>query len=53
MNNLISEKLKELVIPETVNFTELVRNSGTILSLNNESKMIDILNTEITKQESQ
>jgi hypothetical protein len=44
MDNLISNNIKDLVIPETVNFTELVRTSNTILSLNSESKMIDILN---------
>jgi phage anti-repressor protein len=53
MDILIKRKSNELVIPETVNFTELVRNSNTKLSLNYESKMIDLLNTEFTEQESQ
>ena len=53
MNILIKKKSNELVIPETVNFTELVKSSNTILSLNSESKMIDLLNTEFTEEESQ
>jgi phage anti-repressor protein len=53
MDILIKNKYNELVIPETVNFTELVKNSNTSLSLNCESKMIDLLNNEFTEMESQ
>ena len=53
MDILINKKSNELVIPETVNFTELVKSSNTTLSLNSKSKMIDLLNTEFTEQESQ
>ena len=51
MNILIKKKPSELITPETINFTELVRNSNTTLSLSNEyqSKMITLLNTEFTE----
>jgi hypothetical protein len=50
---LIKKNPSELITPETINFIELVRNSNTSLSLNCESKMIDLLNKEFTEQESQ
>ncbi len=55
MNNLIKKKPSELITPESINFTELVRNSNTTLSLSNEyqSKMITLLNEEFTEQQSQ
>ena len=55
MNILIKKKPSELITPETINFTELVRNSNTTLSLSNEyqSNMIKILNEEFTEQQSQ
>ena len=53
MNILIKKNPSELITPETINFIELVRNSNTSLSLNCESKMIDLLNKEFTEQESQ
>ena len=53
MDILIKKNPSELITPETINFTELVRNSNTSLSLNCESKMIDLLNKEFTEQESQ
>ncbi len=53
MDILIKKKTNKFVIPETVNFTELVKNSNKILSLNCESKMINLLNQEFTEQESQ
>ena len=55
MNILIKKKPCELITPETINFTELVRNSNTILSLSDEyqSNMIKILNDEFTEQQSQ
>jgi hypothetical protein len=33
MNILIKKNPSELITPETINFTELVRNSNTTLSL--------------------
>ena len=55
MNILIKKKPSELITPETINFTELVRNSNTTLSLSNEyqSKMITLLNTEFTESQQQ
>jgi phage anti-repressor protein len=55
MNILIKKKPNELIIPETVNFTELVRNSNTTLSLSQEyqSNMIKILNEEFSEQQQQ
>ena len=53
MDILIKKKPTELVIPETVNFTQLVKNSNTKLSLNSESKMIDLLNQEFTEEQQQ
>ena len=55
MNILIKKKPSELVTPETINFTELVKNSKTTISLSDEyqSKMIDLLNTEFTEKEQQ
>ena len=55
MNNLIKKKPSELITPESINFTELVRNNNTTLSLSNEyqSKMITLLNEEFTEQQSQ
>jgi hypothetical protein len=53
MNILIKKPPSELIIPETINFTELVRNSNTRLSLNCESKMISLLNTEFTESQQQ
>jgi hypothetical protein len=53
MDILIKKKPNELVIPETVNFTELVKSSNTKLSFNCQSKMVDLLNQEFTEQESQ
>lgn len=54
MNILIKKKPSELIKPETINFTELVRNSNTTISLSDEyqSNMIKILNEEFTEQES-
>jgi hypothetical protein len=41
------------IVPRSINFKELVKNSNTTLSLDLEIRMIDILNTEFTEQESQ
>ena len=55
MNILIKKNPSELITPETINFTELVRNSNTTLSLSNEyqSNMIKILNEEFTESQQQ
>ena len=43
----------QLIKPLTVNYKELVQNSNTTMSLNIQSKMIDILNTEFNKPQQQ
>jgi hypothetical protein len=55
MDILIKKKPSELITPETINFTELVRNSNTTLSLSQEykSKMITVLNEEFTESQQQ
>lgn len=55
MNILIRKKPSELITPESINFTELVRNSNTTLSLSQEyqSNMIKILTEEFTEQQQQ
>jgi len=53
MNTLITKKGDELVIPEAVNFTELVKRSNTALSLDLQSKLIDTLKTEFTETQQQ
>ena len=47
--------MNQIIKQETVNFSELVKNSKTKLnlSLNYESKMIDLLNNEFTEEQSQ
>ena len=47
--------MNQIIKQETINFSELVKNSKTKLnlSLNYESKMIDLLNNEFTEEESQ
>lgn len=47
MNKIINK------VPESINFTELVHNSNTKLTLNSQSTMIDLLNKEFTEKESQ
>ena len=51
MDILIKKNKKELVTSEIINFTELVKNSNTTLSLNLESKMIDKLNKTFDEKE--
>ena len=53
MDILITKKNNSLVMPESINFTELVRNSNTTLTLSYQSNMIDLLNKEFTEEESQ
>ena len=38
---------------KTINFDELVKNSNTTISLNLQTKMVDLLNDEFTEQEQQ
>jgi hypothetical protein len=45
--------MSRMIQPKTINFNELVKNSNTTLSLNLETKMINILNTEFTEKEQQ
>ncbi len=41
----------DLIKPKTVNFSELVRTSDTILSLNLQSELIESLNTNFNEEE--
>jgi hypothetical protein len=45
--------MNQIIAPKAINFKELVKNSNTTLSLNLETKMINILNTEFTEEEQQ
>ena len=45
--------MNQIIAPKSINFNELVKNSNTTLSLNLETKMINILNTEFTGEEQQ
>jgi phage anti-repressor protein len=45
--------MNKLIKPKAINFSELVKNSNTTLSLNLETKMVSILNTEFTENEQQ
>jgi len=53
MNILIKKKPSELITPESINFTELVKNSNTTLNLSDDyqSNMIKILNEEFTESQ--
>jgi len=53
MEMLIKKKISDLIIPESINFNELVKNSDTKLSLDCQSKMVELLNQEFTEEESQ
>jgi hypothetical protein len=46
---------KNIIKPETINFTELVHNNNITMSLSKEysSKMITFLNNEFTEEEQQ
>ena len=41
------------IIPKTVNFNEIVKHSDTTLSLNLQTKLVDMLNSEFTEKEQQ
>jgi phage anti-repressor protein len=43
--------MNQLIAPKSINFNELVKNSNTTLSLNIETKMITLLNTEFTEEQ--
>jgi uncharacterized protein YneR len=45
--------MNQIIAPKAINFNELVKNSNTTLSLNLETKMINILNTKFTEEEQQ
>ena len=45
--------MSQLIKPKTLNFSELVKNSNTTLSLNIQSKMINILTETFTEQQQQ
>jgi phage anti-repressor protein len=45
--------MNQIIAPKSINFNELVKNSNTTLSLNLQSKMINVLNTEFTEEEQQ
>jgi phage anti-repressor protein len=45
--------MNKIIAPKSINFNELVKNSNTTLSLNLETKMINILNTKFTEEEQQ
>jgi len=51
MNNLINKNINELVTPEIINFTELVKSSNTTLSLNLQTKLADKLKEMFTEEE--
>jgi phage anti-repressor protein len=53
MNVLITKKENELIIPETINFTELVKSSNTTLSLDFQSKLVETLKGEFTETQQQ
>ena len=55
MNILVRKNPSELTTPESINFTELVRNSNTTLSLSQEyqTNMIKILTKEFNEQQQQ
>ena len=40
-----------IIIPESINFTELVKNSTSDMSLNYQSKIINILKEEFTEEQ--
>jgi phage anti-repressor protein len=53
MNILIKKKPSEFITPESINFTELVKNSNTTLSLSDDYqlKMITLLSEEFTEEQ--
>jgi phage anti-repressor protein len=45
--------MNQIIEQKSINFNELVKNANTTLSINLETKMINILNTEFTEKEQQ
>jgi hypothetical protein len=43
--------MNQIIAPKAINFNELVKNSNTTLSLNVQTKMIDLLNEEFNEDE--
>jgi phage anti-repressor protein len=43
--------MDNIIVPKTINFDELVKNSNTTLSLNIQTKMIGILTEQFTEEE--
>ena len=43
--------MDKIIVPKQINFDELVKNSNTTLSLNVQTKMIDLLTDRFTEQE--
>ena len=52
MNILINKEQTTLIIPETINFKELINNTLT-LSPDAKSEMIELINNELTEQQQQ
>ena len=53
MQFLIKKKPSDLITPESINFTELIKNSNTITELNLQSEIINILMEEFTEPQQQ
>jgi phage anti-repressor protein len=45
--------MNQIIAPKSINFKELVQNANTTLSLNIQTKMINILNEEFSEEEQQ
>ena len=41
------------IVPKAINFKELVKNSNTTLSLNVQTKMVEVMNEEFTESQQQ
>ena len=45
--------MNKIITPKAINFKELVKNSNTTLSLNVQTKMVEVMNEEFTESEQQ
>ena len=45
--------MNQIIKQESINFTELVKNNTGTLTLNCQSKMIDLLNEEFSQEQQQ
>jgi hypothetical protein len=43
--------MNQLIRPSCINFTDLVKNSNTTLSLNLQTKMVTLLNEEFSEEQ--